>query len=256
MYSLKAACFGLTLLGAPAFAAAPDAGHAEAGSPEAHGEGAHGADNHAADGHGDGHAGEGHGGGHHQPDPWADDNHNGTANFLDGEDDHYANSWGHPVYLQWIFHGLNLAALMGVLVWFARKPVASALRERSVGIQKELEDAYAREHEARARYEALEARLSGFEAEVARLRAEAAMATEVERRDIETRAREAAERVKESAERTIRDETSKATRQLRAEAVELAMKLAEDTLRAQVGSEDRRNLARNFLDALGGGKHV
>jgi len=233
------------MVGQPALAA-PDA-------TPASGEAGQHAGDHGTDGHGEA---AGHGDGGHAPDPWADDNHNGTPNFLDGSDEHYANSWGHPVYLQWVFHGFNLLVLIAGLVYLARKPVGAALRERSLAIQKELEDSYTREHAARAKYQELESRLSGFEAEVARLREEAARTAESERREIIVRGEEAAARVRESAERTIRDETAKATRQLRAEAVDLAVKLAEDTLRNQVGQDDRRRLAESFLDALAGGKRV
>ena len=229
---------------------------------------------HAAEDHGDEHTADvagadhdaAHGGdahhedGHHVLDPWADDNHNGTANFLDAEDEHYANSWGHPVWLQWVWHLLNLIVLVGGLGFLARKPIAAALRDRSLGIKKELDDSAELEAEARARHDELEQRLQGFEAEVAQMRTQAEKAAVTEKGEILTRANAAAERISDTAKRTIRDETARATRELRAEAVEIATKLAEDTLRKQLGVKDREQLARDLLTSLGtesatGGTH-
>jgi len=228
--------------------AAEDHGGDDHGTPA----GVKGADHDAAHG-GDEH----HETGHHALDPWADDNHNGTANFLDAEDEHYANSWGHPVYLQWVWHLLNLLILVGGLGFLARKPIAAALSNRSLGIKAELDESAELEAEARARHEELQERLEGFEAEVAQMRANAEKAAETEKTDILDRADEAADRIADAAERAIRDETARASRELRAEAVELASKLAEDTLRNKLGAQDRERLARDLLTSLGtqGGTH-
>lgn len=227
---------------APAAHAAPG-GSGDHSTEQAHGEGEHGDAAH----------GEGHGdhGGHHSLTAWGDDNDNGVANFLDTEDDHFANSWGHPVWLQWVWHLLNLVILVGGLAFLARKPIAAALRDRRLDIQKELDESAEREAAARARHEELERRLAGFEAEVAEMRATAEKTAAVEKAEIEQRAVEAAERVGQAAERAIRDETARARRELRAEAVELATRLAEETLRKQLGSEDRERLARDLLTSLG-----
>ena len=211
---------------------------------------------HGDDSHGDESHGEGHGGGH-AAGPWEDDNHNGVANFFDAEDEHYANSWGHPVYLQWVWHLLNLLVLVGGIAFLARKPVAAALRDRFLGIKKDLDESAEVEQVARSRYEELERRLASFEDEVAQMKADAAKAAAVEKQEADARARDAVARVKESAERTIRDEAARATRALRAEAVDLAVQLAEETLRNEVGAADRQRLARDLLTTLGanGGTH-
>lgn len=241
------------LTATPALAAPEGGGH---GGTETHEAAGHGESGHG-DAHGDEAHGEGHGGGHHVLDPWADDNGNGTANFLDAEDEHYANSWGHPVWLQWVWHLLNLLILVGGLGFLARKPIAAALRDRSLGIKAKLDESADLEAAARARHEELQRRLAGFEAEVAEMRAEAENAAGSEKDEIMRRADESADRIAEAAERAIRDETARATRELRAEAVELATKLAEETLRNKLGAQDRERLARDLLTSLGaqGGTH-
>lgn len=251
-----AAAKALLLGAALAFAVPVASTAAFAKDPPA--EQAHGADSHADDGHGDdAHGDDAHGGGH-AIEPLADDNHNGVVNFLDGEDEHFANSWGHSVALQWVWHLLNFGLMIGLLVFFGRKGIAFAVRERSLAIQKTLDDAAEVEHGARQRYQVLEQRIAGFEDEVARMRAEAENTAQVEHDKSLKRASETAARIRESATRTIRDETLRATRELRTEAVELAVKLAEETLRNEVGGADRQRLARDLLASLGseaGGHH-
>lgn len=240
----------------PAHAAPEGDSHAaEAGHGDAHAADAHGDD------HGDAHGGD-HGGdhgGHHAIEPLADDDGDGTINWLDADHDAGAEtSFGAmPAAAMWGFHLLNLLILVGALGWFGRKPIAAFLRDRELGIRKELEDAAGVEADARSRYEELEQRLAGFEDEVAKMRADARHMAEVERQDAEKRAHEAAGRIADAAERAIRDETARATRTLRAEAVEIAVQLAEDTLRKEVRSNDRERLARAFLDTLqaDGGTH-
>ena len=90
------------------------------------------------------------------------------------------------------------------------------------------------------------------------MRAEAENAAQVEHDRAVKRAQETAARIRESASRSIRDETQRATQELRTEAVEIAVKLAEETLRNEVGGDDRQRLARDLLASLGtdaGGTH-
>ncbi|MFK7927293.1 MAG: hypothetical protein AB8H79_03845 [Myxococcota bacterium] len=236
---------GSVLTVSPAFAS-PTGGHVEGGDhaeathDDAHGDAAHG-DDHGEGGHAV----------HHSPGPWEDSNGNGTVNFMDAEDEHFANSWGHPVWLQWVWHLLNLTILLVGLVLMARKPVAAALRDRFLGIKKDLDESAEVEQAARTKFEELEQRLVSFEDEVAKMKADAANAAAIEKEAAAQRARDAVVRVAESAQRTIRDETARATRALRSEAVELAVNLAEQTLRNEVGAADRQRLARDLLSTLG-----
>ncbi len=64
------------------------------------------------------------------------------------------------------------------------------------------------------------------------------------------RARDEGQRIGAVAERKIRDEVNRARVALRTEAVDLAVQLAENTLRGAIGSSDQQRLAREFLDSL------
>lgn len=64
------------------------------------------------------------------------------------------------------------------------------------------------------------------------------------------RAEAEADRIAISADRTISEELRRARVALRNDAVNLAVQLAEQSLKSQVQTEDHRKLARQFLDTL------
>lgn len=172
-----------------------------------------------------------------------DDDHDGVANWRDSDSELYVvDDVG--------FHAFNVLLLLGVVFWFARRPIRDTLRERALGIRRELTDTARERDEARQRYEELEARLAGFATELEAMRAEAAREAQAEEQKLIERAHSEAARVAEMAQRNIRDEVTRAQLELRKEAVELAVQLAEATLARNVAPEDQLRLAREFLDSL------
>ena len=201
----------------------------------AHGDAAHGEDGDAA-----------HGEAEHHIDYIGDDDHDGWPNWLDYDHDGFM-----PIKLG--LHLMNLCILVGILVYAAGRPITDAVKNRALTIRKRLTDSARRRDEAEHNYEELVARLSHFEEEVEALRDEARkLAAEDEVRLIE-RAHHEAERIGENARRNIRDETTRARYELRHEAVELAVQLAEQTLKQQIQTSDQRRLAKEFLHSLNDG---
>jgi len=212
------------------------------GEPAAPSE-AHGAGEEAHEGTEAAHGEGDHGGGHHEVSYTADDDHDGTANWRDADSTGYAlGGVGQHAYNFLIF-----AALVG---FWLRQPLSDALKNRAVGIRKEITDTARARDEARQRYEELSARLSAFEDEVRRLRADAEADADAEQRKLIERANNEAKRLTLNSERNIRDELVRARIALQEDAVALAVKLAEQTLKNQVQSEDQRRLARQFLESL------
>ncbi|MFT7517927.1 MAG: F-type H+-transporting ATPase subunit b [Kiritimatiellia bacterium] len=191
-------------------------------------------------------------GGHHGFTPLGDDDHDGVVNLLDGDHDLAGEFMGIkiPVLGKVGFHLINLLLLLGVLVAFGRRPVGDFLKNRSVGIAKELADAAEVETKSRDAFNALEARINSFDDEADKLRADASNTAQTETERIVAKAHDASTRIADSAQRAIRDEKARAIRQLRAEAVELAVQLAETRLRNEIRGSDRQALAEDFLTSL------
>lgn len=241
---LAAALLGLTLSGS---ALAEEPAHGVPADPHAapadHGTGA--GDHAAAAGDHAAAAGDHGEGAHdaHHIDFLADDDHDGTANWLDSDSDGY-------VVMKLVQHAFNLTILIGLLVYFGRRPIGDALKTRAAELRKELTEAARARDEAQAKFAELNARLEKFEDEVAKMKADAQADARAEEARLIARAQAEAARIAESADRTIADELRRARVALRDDAVALAVELAEGTLRGQVQGDDQRRLARQFLDTL------
>lgn len=205
--------------GEPAHAGQADAGH---GGDEAHGD--------AAGGHG----------GHSYT---ADDDHDGTANWLDSDSEQYmAAKLG--------FHAFNLIIFIALIATFVRRPAADAVRGRALDIRKTITDSARARDEARDRHEEVNARLARLEDEIAGMRATAEADAKIEAEKMIERARAETVRIAALADRNIRDEIARARLELQRDAADLAIQLAENTLKGAVAAEDQERLAREFLASL------
>jgi F-type H+-transporting ATPase subunit b len=268
-----AAIGGLALFGLPAAALAQEPGHvppggipatpagepvaAPAGEPVAAPVGEPGAapgGEHAAEAGAEGeHAAEGgeHGGEHESPLHYTgDEDHDGTANWLDSDSENYVlTSLG--------FHFLNFVIYGGLALFFAGPIIRDGLRARAAGIKSGILEAAKLRDEAVARDEAVSKRLGALSAEIAEMAARAKTEAVAEEARIIERAQDAARRVGETAQRQIADEGARARRAIRDEAVILAVQLAEGILAGQVQSGDQKRLADEFLNTLKSeGRHV
>ena len=147
-------------------------------------------------------------------------------------------------------HGVNLLILLVIIGWLAGPAIRDALSNRAASTRKDLKEAAAEKQAAQARYEELEARLSDFEQELAQLRAEAEKSVEREVASVHERAERDARLIWESATRSIRDEVDRARQALRRDAVDLAVELASDQVKQQIGANDEERLGREFLGAV------
>jgi F-type H+-transporting ATPase subunit b len=172
-----------------------------------------------------------------------DDDHDGIANWRD------ADSEGYEV-VKLANHALNLLIFLGVVGFFARRPIMDALGDRALEIRRGITDASAAKAAAEEKYSAIQSRIDAFEAEVAKMRADAEAAAADEERRLIAKAEDEADRIALNAERNIRDEVTRARVALRKDAIDLAVKLAEQTLKSKVQPDDQRRLARAFLDSL------
>ncbi len=222
---------------------------AQAKDAPAHTEaGAHAPDDHAVDGGHDDHgAASGDHGGHHYY--TADDDGDGTPNWRDSMQGSEPNTDTY-VLTSLVLHAINLALLFGVLFYFMRRPMADTLRERALGIKRDLVDSARMRDEAHQRHQELVARLDAFQSEIEAMETHAAEDAKREEERLIERAQRESERIAEQAERNIRDEATRARLALRHEAVELAVKLAENTLQNNVTQADQQAMARDFLESL------
>src|SRR5512134_1852561 len=87
-----------------------------------------------------------------------------------------------------IFHGLNLAILLGIIAWFARKPIKDAIASRSLAIKKDMDEINALRKQAQDRYAEIESRLQGYDKKLAEMKSDAEREAAAEAREITARA--------------------------------------------------------------------
>jgi len=142
---------------------------------------------------------------------------------------------------------VNLLILLGVLFYFAHKPVKAFFADRRSGISGELEEAAQLKKEAEESFSKWERKLADLEQELQEIRETARERAETEREHILADARSAADRIRRDASIAIDQEVRRAHERLREEASDLAVELAAGMLRDQVGPDDRERLLDEFI---------
>ena len=162
----------------------------------------------------------------------------------------HAEGGAHGAMRDLLFSALNFALLIGVLVYFTRKPIAEFFGARRQGIQEELKAAADLRAEAEARYAKWQRRLMDLESELAGIRETARQRAATEREQILADAAAGAERIRRDAIAAVDQELRRARAQLRQEAADLALELATEALRRQVTAADQDRLLDEFVATI------
>jgi len=152
-----------------------------------------------------------------------------------------------------LFSVLNFVLILGVIVYFARKPVAEYLEQRRQGIQRSLEDSAKLLSDAEAKLQDWNDRAGRLDAELSEIRATSRRIAEEEREEILAQARVNAERIQNDARVAVDQELLRARRVLAEEAGELAIDLAAKLLADQVTDDDQQRLFDEFLSNVEAG---
>ncbi len=152
----------------------------------------------------------------------------------------------------WLFVGrvFNLAIVVGLLVWIARKPLANFYASRSESIREQLAEAQRARAEAEAKLAEIEARMSHLDQELGEMKAAAEKDAELEYKRLVEAAEEEARKIAGKAKEEIEGITREAYLDLKAHAAELAVSLAEQKIKGQITEEDRRRLFDIFMAGL------
>jgi F-type H+-transporting ATPase subunit b len=163
-------------------------------------------------------------------------------------EEHGGGGGGHEGNLVW--HAINLALVVGVIVYFARSPIQAFMAERRSSIESNLAAAKRELDSAEARLAECTARANSLDREIAELRAAVQTQAEAERDRLLADARAAAERIRRDAAVAVEQEGRRARDELREEAAEIAVKLAGDLLKRSVGDADRARLVDEFVASV------
>jgi len=147
---------------------------------------------------------------------------------------------------------LNFVAIAALIIWAGRKFLPGIFRDRTLAIQKAMQEAQKASEEARRKLAEIESRLQKLDVEIGMMRDAAEKEGAAEEARIKAAAEEDARKIIASAEQEISAAAKAARRQLTAHAADLAVGLAQKQIHVDAATDQA--LVRNFADELGGAK--
>jgi len=149
-----------------------------------------------------------------------------------------------------IRHGINFLILVTILYFALRGPLSDFLKFRRAEVKDQLDAALEAKTTAEAKYAELEQRLDNFAAELETLRETVRSDAAAEHDVLLANAERSAKQLEEAAQRTIDEELRRARAELRAEAVDLSVKIAEDLLTSNITDDDQARLTGDYLSRV------
>ena len=148
---------------------------------------------------------------------------------------------------EWLWRILNFAILVSLLVWFLNKPLKNFLRQRTELIGKTLKEAQEAKELARRALAEVEERLKRKDREIEEILAQSQRSAEAEQKLLVQQGEQMREKILEQAKSNIDYELRLARESIKAEAVEIALELAEKKLREKLTKEEQIKLIEESL---------
>jgi F-type H+-transporting ATPase subunit b len=146
------------------------------------------------------------------------------------------------------FKWVNLAILLGGLVYLLKKPAAEFFESRKNEITDGLHKAEAAQEESARRMKEIEARLQKLSTEIAALQAQADAESAQERETILQEAKRDMERLVEQSHQEIDRVARSIERNIREKIADAVIDRASRTLETQITEDDQKRVVVRFLD--------
>jgi F-type H+-transporting ATPase subunit b len=152
----------------------------------------------------------------------------------------------------WAFAGklFNFAVLVGLLVYFLRKPIRDYLAGRATQIRTDLVTAASMKEDAARQITEIDVKLKQLPAELDMLRARGQQEIAAEQARIEHAAAAERDRLLEQTRREIDLQLRTARRELVTHAADLAVQVARERIRSRMTTEDQRRLLDRYLEQV------
>ena len=149
-----------------------------------------------------------------------------------------------------LFKLVNTLIVVGILYKVAYHPIRNFLKDRREGIRKALEESRAAREEAEKQLAEQRSKVADLEAELVRVREQGEKERAMMRERLEEEQENQAQRLLEQTRTTIELESSKARAELQNQAASLALSLAEEMLKKELGEADQERFVENYLARL------
>lgn len=164
-----------------------------------------------------------------------------------GEEAAHASVWK-----DYMWKIINFGVLIAILIIFARKPFQSFLRQRTEMIEKTLKEARDAKELAQKALQEVEERFKTKDKEVEEILSASKRSGEEERERILEESNRLKEKIFEQAKVNIEYELKHAKEAIKAEAVEIAMELAEKKIKEKLTKNEQERLLGESLTKIRG----
>ncbi len=164
-------------------------------------------------------------------------------NFAFAEEEvHPGNPW-----MDLLWKAINLAVLVGLIVFFTRKPIGAAFRAMAKEAQGKWGGAHKAAQDTQAEIAAQKKQIDGLEGELKRMVADVQADGERESARLVSQARMEADRILANARLQVEQEVAKAKQELQIQLAEETLRLAEKLVREKVKPAERKKLMESYV---------
>ncbi|NJL19857.1 MAG: F0F1 ATP synthase subunit B [Leptolyngbyaceae cyanobacterium SM1_3_5] len=147
---------------------------------------------------------------------------------------------------------INIAIIVGVLVYFGRGIVTKTLGDRREAIETAIRDAEKRKQEAAAKLADQQQKLAQAQTEATRIRAAAEESAKAARASILAQSEQDIERLKVSAAQDLNSQQERIISELRQRVAQMALEQVESRLRSNLSPESQQQLIDRSIAQMGG----
>ncbi|MFH1703314.1 MAG: F0F1 ATP synthase subunit B [Nitrospirota bacterium] len=156
------------------------------------------------------------------------------------------------LFKDYMWKVINFGILAFILFKFGRKPLQSFLRQRTELIEKTLKEAKEAKEAAEKALKAVDERLKTKDKEIEEILSASKRSGEEVRESLIQQSDKLREKILEQAQVNIEYELKSAKEAIKAEAVEIAMGLAEKKIKEKLTKEEQQKLLEESLTKIGG----
>lgn len=150
-----------------------------------------------------------------------------------------------------IYKWINFLILAGVLFFVLKKIVPDFFSSRVENIKQTLRDSQKAESEASEKLKAAEEQIKNLNKEIEIIRSNSQASIEKEKIRIIDEANEKVARITEQNEQNMKQEYEMSINELKKEMIDKAALLAENIIKGNITSNDKKKLFNKYLDNLG-----
>jgi F-type H+-transporting ATPase subunit b len=145
---------------------------------------------------------------------------------------------------------VNFSILVGVLVYFLRKPVSAYLGERAQLLRNSIDEAARARASAAEKLLSIDIRMSKLSEEIAEMNRKMEAEADEEKQRLREAAQAEIERLRTQVQFAADQEVKKARNDLRREAAELSAHAAEEIVSKTITPEDQERIVRENIEKI------